>query len=430
VMKTLPLVPVLVVLVVLPAWSSQPVKTLPEIETMINRGDYGAALSELLQVRKPGGTVQIDSLIGICSCHIPDQRELGFQLIRWILDEDSSALDSTSKQKLREEADRCGYVSLGAQAGVRGSGKFYHFLPHNSGEAAPRPEEYALAGEPVKTTNPKSSQELVARVFQRTQSDNTVEKIRLVAGAGFRVVATDSFVLASASEHSEAQLKGIGVSLEQAKSFLETTFSLPPMENLLTVYTLPSIESLKRFASRVHGINVGKFCIGYSYPPDASIVAVIPRELIGTLKHELVHSLISAHYPGLPPWLDEGLASLYEESQIVKERMIGKWGWRQRLLGEMWNLRPPIPRLVQMNRMEFDQVGREIDEQAVTHATARTLLLYVQEKERLAEVFNAFHRVNPLDSFLAADKRLAAILGTSESQIDGEFVAWFRSRNR
>jgi hypothetical protein len=416
-------------LTILPSVSFQQ-ETLSGIQTMMENGNYGAALDRLLQARKGGGTLQIDCLIGICSCHIPNQRDLGFQLIRWILSENSPALDSNWRQKLREEAASCGYASFGGQAGVIGHGKLYHFLPHQTGETGPRPEEYSVAGEPVKAATPKPSQELAARVFRQQQSGEAVEKIRLVAGAGFRVVATNSFVLASASGHSEAQLKSIGARLEEAKAFLEATLNLPPMENLLTVYALPSVESLKRFATRVHGLNVGHFCIGYSYAPDASMVAVIPRDLIGTLRHELVHSLISARYPSLPPWLDEGLASLYEESQMEGNQMVGTWGWRQKLLREMWGLRPPIPRLIAMGRNEFDQVGREIEEQAATHAEARTLLLYIQEKGRLADVFNSFRHLSPLDSPSGAPERLAAILGTSTSRIDGEFTAWFQSRNR
>jgi hypothetical protein len=40
----------------------------------------------------------------------------------------------------------------------------------------------------------------------------------------------------------------------------------------------------------------------------------------GTLVHELVHALIAPDFPAVPDWFNEGLASLYEQCSIGRDR--------------------------------------------------------------------------------------------------------------
>ncbi len=48
----------------------------------------------------------------------------------------------------------------------------------------------------------------------------------------------------------------------------------------------------------------------------------------GTLVHEIVHPFIEANFPNCPPWLNEGLGSLYEQSGEVQGRIHGFTNWR------------------------------------------------------------------------------------------------------
>src|SRR5438105_1120934 len=48
----------------------------------------------------------------------------------------------------------------------------------------------------------------------------------------------------------------------------------------------------------------------------------------GTLVHEIVHPFIEANFPDCPPWLNEGLGSLYEQSGEVNGHIHGYTNWR------------------------------------------------------------------------------------------------------
>jgi hypothetical protein len=48
----------------------------------------------------------------------------------------------------------------------------------------------------------------------------------------------------------------------------------------------------------------------------------------GTLVHEIVHPFIEANFPNCPPWLNEGLGSLYEQSGEVDGHIHGYPNWR------------------------------------------------------------------------------------------------------
>ena len=48
----------------------------------------------------------------------------------------------------------------------------------------------------------------------------------------------------------------------------------------------------------------------------------------GTLVHELVHPYVEADFPGAPPWLNEGLGSLFEQSDERDGYIVGLTNWR------------------------------------------------------------------------------------------------------
>lgn len=67
------------------------------------------------------------------------------------------------------------------------------------------------------------------------------------------------------------------------------------------------------FAYQVHRKNISP-SISYFNPHDKSIVAWTAAGG-GTLVHELIHSFIDSDFPQSPPWLNEGIAGLYESQE-------------------------------------------------------------------------------------------------------------------
>src|ERR1051325_10177877 len=102
-----------------------------------------------------------------------------------------------------------------------------------------------------------------------------------------------------------------------------TTYDMPAPSYFITVYLVPNDGILGLLASLIHGITIYEGTIGYSFPYDQSITAIIPRMIFGTLKHELFHLMVRKNFGDIPPWLEEGMATLYEVSRVRDEGIVG-----------------------------------------------------------------------------------------------------------
>jgi len=96
----------------------------------------------------------------------------------------------------------------------------------------------------------------------------------------------------------------------------------------------------------------------------------------GTLVHELVHPYMDTNVPDPPPWLNEGLGSLYEASSQRDGHIVGLLNWR--LPGLQVAIRagnvPTFRKLMAMNDNQFYGGSS-----GVSYAQARYLLYYMQE---------------------------------------------------
>ena len=105
----------------------------------------------------------------------------------------------------------------------------------------------------------------------------------------------------------------------------------------------------------------------------------------GTLVHELVHALIKPDFPDVPTWFNEGLASLYEQSNFDGDRIVGLKNWRLPALKQAiraGNLRP-LEELINDPDFYGEHVG-------LNYAQARYLLMYLQEKGELQKFYRDF----------------------------------------
>jgi hypothetical protein len=108
----------------------------------------------------------------------------------------------------------------------------------------------------------------------------------------------------------------------------------------------------------------------------------------GTLVHEIVHPFMEANFPDCPPWLNEGLGSLYEQCGDVDGHIHGFTNWRL----------PGLQRAIEMKRvpsfktlMEMDPSAFYNDDRGTNYAQSRYLCYYLQEKEVLAKFYQEFN---------------------------------------
>jgi hypothetical protein len=101
----------------------------------------------------------------------------------------------------------------------------------------------------------------------------------------------------------------------------------------------------------------------------------------GTLIHEMVHALTEADWPEIPPWLNEGLGSLYEAcSRTPDGRVIGVTNWRHTGLLNLINkdAAPRFSELLKMGDVKFYGMHS-----GANYAAARYLMQYLQTKGTL-----------------------------------------------
>lgn len=108
----------------------------------------------------------------------------------------------------------------------------------------------------------------------------------------------------------------------------------------------------------------------------------------GTLVHEIVHPFVAANFPDCPAWFNEGLGSLYEQSDERDGQIIGNTNWRLRGLQEAIREKrvPSFKTLCSTTSSEFYDKDR-----GTNYAQARYLCYYLQEKGLLRKFYRRFY---------------------------------------
>ena len=108
----------------------------------------------------------------------------------------------------------------------------------------------------------------------------------------------------------------------------------------------------------------------------------------GTLVHEIVHPFMEANFPECPPWLNEGLGSLYEQCGEVKGHIHGFTNWR--LPGLQQAIKSAqVPSFKTLTAMDTSAFYNE--DKGTNYAQARYLCYYLQEKGVLIKFYQEFH---------------------------------------
>jgi hypothetical protein len=125
----------------------------------------------------------------------------------------------------------------------------------------------------------------------------------------------------------------------------------------------------------------------------------------GTLVHELVHPFIEANFPACPPWLNEGLGSLYEQCGDRDGHIHGFTNWR--LPGLQQAIKASrVPSFKVLTAMDTNAFYN--DDRGVNYAQSRYLCYYLQEKGVLVKFYQEFyaHRQEDPTGFKTLQKLL------------------------
>jgi hypothetical protein len=205
-------------------------------------------------------------------------------------------------------------------------------------------------------------------------------------GKNFTVVVEPPFVVIG--DESEATVRHRAAStVRWATTKLKAAYFTRDPKRILDIYLFKDDRSYRANARALFDDTPDTPYGYYSSRHKALIMNISTGG--GTLVHEIVHPFIEANFPACPPWFNEGLGSLYEQSGEEDGQIIGDTNWR--LAGLQASIRkrevPAFAKLMAMSEREFYD-----EDQGTNYAQARYLLYYLQMRGLLTRYYKEFHK--------------------------------------
>jgi hypothetical protein len=201
-------------------------------------------------------------------------------------------------------------------------------------------------------------------------------------------------------QHSEHTIKWAVDKLKQE------FFSKDPKE-ILDIWLFRDADSYQRNTLALFGEKPGT-PYGYYSPTHKALIMNISTGG-GTLVHEIVHPFVEANFPNCPPWFNEGLGSLYEQSGEVNGHIRGYPNWR--LPGLQRAIRAgKVPQFRSL--MALDTHGFYDEDKGINYGQSRYLCYYLQQRGLLVNFYREFTARQKQDP--TGYQSLQKILGTTD----------------
>jgi len=256
--------------------------------------------------------------------------------------------------------------------------------------------------EPVGLTEPP------ARPGGFTPADYAqhVSALKKQAPAGFSMVIAPPMVVLG-DEPREAVKARAQNTVAWAVQRLKADYFKKDPEHIIAVWLFKDKESYEKNAQALFGQPPHTPYGWYSSTHNALIMNIATGG--GTLVHEIVHPFMRANFPDCPDWFNEGLASLYEQSEDRGGHICGLTNWR--LAGLQKSIQGG--KLITFEALCSTTTGQFYNEdRGSNYAQARYLCYYLQEKGLLVKYFHQFVANQKDDP--AGYKTLKAVLGESD----------------
>jgi len=221
-------------------------------------------------------------------------------------------------------------------------------------------------------------------VVEADYSRHVEQLKKKLPSADFTIVVQPPFVVIgdepadAVKEHSERTVKWAVDKLKR------DYFSKDPKE-ILDIWLFKDAPSYERNALALFG-NKPTTPYGYYSMRDKALVMNISTGG-GTLVHEIVHPFIEANFPNCPPWLNEGLGSLYEQSGEVDGHIHGYTNWRL----------PGLQKAIKAGQVQSFKTLTSLDVrsfyndgQGTNYAQSRYLCYYLQQRGLLVKFYREF----------------------------------------
>lgn len=200
---------------------------------------------------------------------------------------------------------------------------------------------------------------------------------------GFTVLVEGPWVVAGDEPGDAVRQRAVGT-IRWATAALRHQFDFQDPDEVWTIWMFRDETSYQHHAWTLFQDRPDT---PYGYATDAHHALVMNIGTGGgTMIHEMVHPMLHASFPAVPPWFNEGLASLYEQcSDDGAEGIRGELNWRlpgtQQAISEDWM--PPLTWLIGLQGSAFYEA-----DQGSNYGQARYLLYYLQEQGKLTAFYD------------------------------------------
>ncbi len=188
--------------------------------------------------------------------------------------------------------------------------------------------------------------------FDRAEFAQHVLALRRRVGAGFTTIVEPPFVVVG-DEPEERVRERAKNTVKWATTKLKADYFAKDPTRILDIYLFRDAESYERNARALFGDRPSTPYGYYSSRHQALVMNISTGG--GTLVHEIVHPFVEANLPDCPPWLNEGLGSLYEQSGEHDGHIVGLLNWRlpglKRAISQ--GASPRLPKLMSMDAEAF-----------------------------------------------------------------------------
>jgi hypothetical protein len=201
---------------------------------------------------------------------------------------------------------------------------------------------------------------------------------------GFSIVVQEPFVVIGDGGAIAVGRSATGT-VKWAVDHLKADFFKDDPEEILDIWLFKDRDSYNRYTKEIFNDTPGTPYGYFSHKHKALIMNIATGG--GTLVHEIVHPFMYANFPECPPWFNEGMGSLFEQSNERDGHIVGMTNWRLPGLQRAIKVGtvPSFKELTAMNSGEFYNEDR-----GTNYAQARYLCYFLQERGLLIDFYKEF----------------------------------------
>jgi hypothetical protein len=249
------------------------------------------------------------------------------------------------------------------------------------------------AASPQVTSTPQtaSTPRPASRVFTAADfASHIAELKKKLPGREFTIVLQKPFVVVG--DGTPAAVRSQSETVRWAVDKLKQDFFTKDPTEILDVWLFKDEASYRKYTRQLFN-DEPDTPYGYYSPAHKALIMNIATGG-GTLVHEIVHPFVESNFPEAPPWLNEGLGSLYEQSGEQDGHIYGYTNWR--LPGLQQAIKdsavPTFKELTAMNANAF-----YYQDKGTNYGQARYLLYYLQERGLLVRFYKEFYNSRQAD---------------------------------